>query len=407
MKKSASAFILKVVALYSFILLSYIFILPTNIKVKYGFFITFVISIVTIGISLTIYRFILTQLNIQGSSHEKNKKILESVIEISDSILTIENTHQLFQLILQKAVESIDDAEMGSLLILDDNNNLQYEALVGFDYEKFKNLYIKLEDSFLYKNNKRNTSKACIIRNVEEFDENTLDPNIYAKLQKANAFTTKAVICAPIKVDNKLYGIINVDSKNPNGFTDMDVAFMDYFSKQISTAIRNHELLDKMLYLLKYDRLTDIYNRYYFEEVFEALFKKAERYKETFSLVVFDLNNLKMTNDTFGHQVGDLLIKQFALGIKNNIRDCDILGRYGGDEFLGAFLYTDLETIEIIIEKINRHFEHHPLQVESACIYIEFSYGVAHYPTDACTMKALFKIADNRMYVHKQSHKIL
>lgn len=384
----------------------YAFLLSTSFKLEHGFLIISFMTLVALSICYGTYRYLTLRIRIQNMNHAKTKEILESVNEISNSVLTIENTQQLFQLILEKAVKCIDAAKMGSLLILNDHNELNYKAMVGYEFEKFKNLNILLEDCFLYKYNHGDTSKACIIRNVEEFDKKNLNEETYEKLHNADAFITKATISAPIKVDNKFYGIINVDSETFDGFTDIDISFMEYFANQISTVIKNHELLEKMLYLLRHDNLTDIYNRYHFEELFESIFNRAERYNESFSLIMFDLDNLKMTNDTFGHQIGDQLIQQFAEGLKMNARKTDIIARVGGDEFVTVYLYADHENVKHIIDNLNKYFLEKPLCVHNVCISIQFSYGIAHFPTDGRDMNTLLKVADDRMYLHKDKMRL-
>ena len=89
-------------------------------------------------------------------------------------------------------------------------------------------------------------------------------------------------------------------------------------------------------------KLTNIYNRRSFEDIFDKILNKALRYNESFYLVTFDLNNLKHINDTFGHLNGDEFIKSFVNKLKKSIRNSDVLARYGGDEFVGVFFNTCL-----------------------------------------------------------------
>ncbi|WP_170834863.1 sensor domain-containing diguanylate cyclase [Natronincola peptidivorans] len=391
--------------LYIVIFLLSMYFLPIIFNQQYGFPMFLLISVMTFGICYFTYQYASNYVNAHRQNHEKTKEIMESILEISDSILTIKDKQQLFQLILEKAVQCIDDADLGSLLILKEDNLLEYKALVGYDKEKFKNLQLKLEDSFLYRYNHGDTSQSCIIRDVQQYDKNHLSQDTYEELYHADGFITKTALSTPIKVDNKLYGIINVDSKNLHGFTDLDMSFMEYFANQITTVIKNQESLDKLLYLLKHDNLTNIYNRYYFEEIFDDLLDRAERYNESFAIAMFDLDNLKITNDTLGHQRGDLLIQQFAQGLKSTVRKTDIVARYGGDEFVAVFLYADFQTVISIINNLHAYFINHPVVIEDAIIANEFSYGIAHYPSDGTKRKELLKIADTRMYLNKHHHK--
>ncbi|KAB3531515.1 sensor domain-containing diguanylate cyclase [Alkaliphilus serpentinus] len=333
------------------------------------------------------------------------RKLLEGLNSISDSILTIEKEETLFEFILEKAVEVIRRAEMGSLLILNKNNMLEFKALVGLNSEKFSQFRLKLEDSFLYIKSNGNIEKACIIDNVEEFDRAVLDFDALDIISEGDLFVAKSAISAPIFVDGKLYGMINVDSYDYNAFREEDVVIMEIFAKQASTAIHIHKMVDKMTYLSQFDKLTNVYSRGYFEELFEIYLNKAKRYNESFSLVIFDLNNLKVTNDTYGHQVGDILIKQFAQVMSKNIRQSDLFARYGGDEFIAVFFEASLDKTRDKTNRIAIYFDLNPIDIDGKKLNIEFSYGIAHFPTDTLEMNQLMAIADNRMYQDKNKNK--
>lgn len=116
----------------------------------------------------------------------------------------------------------------------------------------------------------------------------------------------------------------------------------------------------EMLYLGYYDQLTGVYNRHYFEMVINEAIEKSDRYDEPFSMLLLDLDRFKSVNDTWGHQVGDELLKLTAKVIKNCIRSSDELFRFGGEEFLILMPQTTLdgaaeasEKIRVAIEKVN------------------------------------------------------
>ncbi|SCY34488.1 diguanylate cyclase (GGDEF) domain-containing protein [Alkaliphilus peptidifermentans DSM 18978] len=363
-----------------------------------------IIFVLTVLISMffLINSVIQKKLHKRNRLYEGNRKLLESLIEISDCILKIENAEELFKLIIEKAVDIIDGAEKGSLMIINDDNKFEYKALVGFEKD-IMDLKIDLEDSFLYRIGEGKINNCSyIIEDVEEFDKRVMDYNEYEKVRDSDFFNTKTAISAPIIIDDVLYGIINVDSTKKNAFKKDDKIIMEYFAKQAGTVIRNHQLVEKLVYLSQYDKLTNVLNRGYFEELFQNFFSKAERYNEKFALVIFDLDNLKTTNDTYGHEVGDQLIVNFARGMKEKIRQSDIFGRYGGDEFIAVFFETNYDNIEKKIDSILEEFRRNPITMNGNELFIEFSYGVAHYPDDSVAMNQLIRIADDRMYQHKQ-----
>ncbi len=364
---------------------------------------TLVVLIFTVLI-ITVNLYISKNLTKRSKNYEKNKRILESIIEISDSILRINRVEELFQLILDRVVEIIGDAEMGSLMILKDNH-LEFKAVVGFNYEKFKHIHIRLENTFLYRKGKGHIKHACVIRKIKEFNQEVFDEEMYESIHDSNFFITKSAISAPILIDGVLYGMINVDSTRDDAFVEEDLLLMEYFANQVGAVIRNHQLVDKLMYLSQYDKLTEAYNRSYFEEIFQKNVHPMAERNESITITIFDLNNLKVTNDTYGHQVGDLLIKDFAKRLSRSMGDSDLFARYGGDEFIAVYFNTNKEQVDKKINQLAETFDRQPLIVNGETLHIEFSFGTAAFPEDSKDIDKIISIADNAMYCHKQQTK--
>lgn len=358
------------------------------------------------------YNRLITDQNILLKEHslvndelKNNNLARELMLEVSNSILEIKNTEELFKLILEKLISVIGDADKGSFIILNENNLLEYKSAIGYDISKLKNIKFKLEETFLWKKNYGNITKPCIIKDIRSFDSSNINNATYKALDTINALDVNTSLSTPIIIDNKLYGMINIDSFNINAFNEEDLLVAEYFSNQVSIAIKNHQLIEKIMYLSKYDRMTNIYNRCYFEEILSEFYKKASRYNENFSVVMFDLNSLKHINDTLGHAIGDILISNFAGTIKDNIRESDLFARYGGDEFIAIFFNSNTIDIENRLTSIIKYFNDNPLDIGDDKITISFSYGIASFPEESKDLNHLLKLADERMYSHKRISK--
>lgn len=163
------------------------------------------------------------------------------------------------------------------------------------------------------------------------------------------------------------------------------------------------ERIEKIRSLSAEDELTGLYNRRYFikELIMESL--SCDRYGSKFCLAFFDMDNLKILNDFYGHSVGDKAIKMIARVIKDNIRKTDIPARLGGDEFAVIFKNCSKEDIEDRIKSIKELIEKEsedqlPKKIKVSC-------GVAVYPDDTKSLDELLKIADMRMYEEKLKSK--
>ncbi|RKD32976.1 sensor domain-containing diguanylate cyclase [Thermohalobacter berrensis] len=322
-------------------------------------------------------------------------KLKDSMLKITQSIIGVDNIKALYHLILEKALEVIDHARVGSILILDENKKLIPAAYKGYDPEKMENFNLKLDESFLWIKSGGKVDRTIIINDVKALK----DTKVLEFSANPENWSIGSTISAPIIIHGKLYGMLNIDSERKNAFTEDDRLMLDYFRSQIEVALKKHLLYKEIIKLSRYDQLTNVYNRRYFEELFKKHLK--EKSKEKFSLVLFDLNGLKPINDKFGHLSGDKLIKKFSNHLKKNMCDYDLLARYGGDEFIAVFFNISYEKLERKLESLLKSFHECPIKIENEKIICSFSYGIANYPEDGKTYKELVNIADKRMYDYK------
>jgi diguanylate cyclase (GGDEF)-like protein/PAS domain S-box-containing protein len=150
-----------------------------------------------------------------------------------------------------------------------------------------------------------------------------------------------------------------------------------------------------------HDALTGLPNRYLFTDRVEEAFKRAKRNRQRFALFFVDLDKFKPINDTYGHAVGDEVLKEVANRLKGGVRTTDTVARVGGDEFL--VLVEDLSTPDDI-EELRRKLQgllSRPLQLPTVNLSIGASLGVAIYPDDATDIDSLMNHADSAMYKTK------
>ncbi|MDK2952357.1 MAG: hypothetical protein PWQ77_2022 [Kosmotogales bacterium] len=161
----------------------------------------------------------------------------------------------------------------------------------------------------------------------------------------------------------------------------------------------------KKEYFSKYDYLTNTYNRMYGMELLNEKFKYCIDNNLKFALVFVDLDNLKEINDRFGHERGDMYIKDVVKIIKNNLRKSDILTRVGGDEFIIYFYNCALNEAEVIWNsRIKKQIEEKNLE-QKDCKY-RLSHGTVECDSDANkSLDDYIRDADHKMYKEKREHK--
>ncbi|VAW48848.1 diguanylate cyclase (GGDEF domain) [hydrothermal vent metagenome] len=161
------------------------------------------------------------------------------------------------------------------------------------------------------------------------------------------------------------------------------------------------EMNDELEVLARTDCLTGVDNRFSFMKIVEAEERRCKRFKDTFSLILLDVDNFKQINDQYGHDVGDLVLIGLAKITKEYLREVDTLCRFGGEEFIIVLPKTDLETACKTAERLCLEMAQHPFpQVEKVTI----SLGVGSYQPDL-TIDELIKKVDVALYQAKRSGK--
>jgi len=138
------------------------------------------------------------------------------------------------------------------------------------------------------------------------------------------------------------------------------------------------EIKNRELYRLAItDKLTNIYNRTYLIDVFQKEFSKSRRHQIDLSCIIIDIDFFKSINDKYGHQVGDLVLKQTVDTISQQIRKEDIFGRYGGEEFLLILPHTNIEHARLLGEKIRKSIENMDCSIGGCPIHVTISSGIS------------------------------
>ncbi len=163
------------------------------------------------------------------------------------------------------------------------------------------------------------------------------------------------------------------------------------------------EQAKKLEHQAYYDILTDLPNRALFKDRLSQAIKTSNRNSEKFALLFIDFDNFKQINDSLGHGIGDEVLIEAALRLKNSIRDEDTLARIGGDEFTIIIRkLQDSNDAALVAKKIVDTISK-PILINEQNLYISASVGIAIYPTDAKDEHNLVKFADEAMYKAKEN----
>jgi diguanylate cyclase (GGDEF)-like protein len=179
---------------------------------------------------------------------------------------------------------------------------------------------------------------------------------------------------------------------------------MSMLADLLSMALQNAALLDSSKDGKWVDPLTGIANRLYFQQRFESDLRRTENYRQTLALFMFDIDDFKIINDTHGHHAGDVVIKSLAETVKRNTRGSDVVGRYGGDEFMVLITSTTGEKAASFAEHLRELISTTDIAIPSTGVpvRITISGGLAMFPTHGQTTTELFRAADGALYESKR-----
>ena len=200
-----------------------------------------------------------------------------------------------------------------------------------------------------------------------------------------------------------------VMSKSLGREVNLRTAVCDYFCS-ISKTLKNPivveiHIFEKTFNTAKYDTLTGLYNRNYFDEAIYRETLRATRYDTEFSVLFLDLDDFKQINDTYGHFAGDTVLREISKAIIEKIRSQDIAARFGGEEIIIILPETGKVTGLILAERIREMVENLRIEYEGEQLGITVSGGLASFPIDATGEHELVKFADTAMFRAKGSGK--
>ena len=157
-----------------------------------------------------------------------------------------------------------------------------------------------------------------------------------------------------------------------------------------------------------YDTLTNVLNRNYLDDIYENEFKLAKLTGKRFSVAMCDLDHFKTINDTYGHDIGDIVLKSFATFLKSTLRETDYIIRYGGEEFVIIFPSTSIENGIKLLERFREKLEHFDIETNTKIINIAASFGIIEVdPNDSdryeFNIENSIRKVDEKLYLAKKN----
>jgi len=213
----------------------------------------------------------------------------------------------------------------------------------------------------------------------------------------------------PLSGSDTREGVVGLVSVGRSGraFTAGERDLFHYLATQAGVSMENVGLHETVARESVTDELTGLFNRRRFDEVLDTEVERAKRFAQPMALVLLDIDDFKQVNDTYGHQQGDVVLREVGRVLRESCREIDEPARYGGEELAVVLPGTDLHGAYLLAERVRRGVEslRLPLMVAEGDIQVTASLGVAALPESADDQDGLVAAADAAMYDAKRAGK--
>lgn len=236
-----------------------------------------------------------------------------------------------------------------------------------------------------------NTGEAYCIRDLSHETKLKLKPEVARHL--------RSVMIVPIGLAQKNFGAIIIADSIVGAFGPKEKEVITLLANQLALAVENDKVYRCLEEEAITDALTGLYNQRYFRQALERTLNDSSRV----SLVILDVDYFKRLNDTYGHLVGDQVLRQMGMVLKQSIREGDIAARYGGEEFVVILPDTNSEVAYQIAERIRINVMRQVLIIEGQKIKLTISGGVSEFPRLAKSPEELLRQADEALYEQAKS----
>ncbi len=305
------------------------------------------------------------------------------------------------QKILQTIMEKISDflqPDTWSLLMLDEKTDeLYFEIAIGAGASKLKDIRLKVGEGIAGWVAK--TGEPVLIEDVKN------DSRFERRFDEITQTDTQSVICVPIRGREKVLGVIElINCLGKEKFRKEDIPILKNLADYAAIALENARYVQRIHELTITDDCTALYNARHLHFVLDAEIYRSTRYNYEFSVIFIDLDHFKQVNDTYGHLVGSKLLWMIGDIIKGHLRLIDYAFRYGGDEFVVLLPQTSKHNALAVVRRLRDLLNATVFfKEEGLNIKVTASFGVASFPQDSRTRKELLRLADEAMYMVKNT----
>jgi diguanylate cyclase (GGDEF)-like protein/PAS domain S-box-containing protein len=332
---------------------------------------------------------------------EREQRILAEALR--DTAVVLNSTLEIDQVLdrILTNVGRVVPHDAANIMLLTDDH-LQIVGWRGYDSfgmaESISSVRFKIDDVRTFRE-MRATGQPIVVPDTRA-DPTWIDSSI--------SQWVRSYAGAPIRMHNQTIGFVNLDSTTPGFYKYEHAERLRAFADQAAVAISNAQMYQEIQQIAITDPLTGLYNRRGLLSFGNREVERALRYNRPLSAIFFDIDHFKQVNDTYGHSFGDKVLQMVAHVCLHHLRSVDIIGRYGGEEFLVLLPETTAPVACQIAERLRMAVADTPVWLNdeistSEYVHITISLGVAAISSGVPELAMLIELADQAQYRAKQA----
>ena len=319
--------------------------------------------------------------------------------ELGKALTSSLQLDQVLRTIMEK-IEEFLRPDNWSLLLLDEaKQELYFELAVGRASQALKDVRVKLGQGIA----------GWVAQHGETVvvPDTSKDTRFFSQVDEKTKTETQSIVAVPVRFRDTCLGVIElINCMGPEGFDPRDLKLLEALSDFAAIALENARHVKRIHELTITDDCTTLYNARHMSVILETEIYRSHRYNYEFSLIFIDLDHFKQVNDTQGHLVGSRLLADIGNALKTHCRLIDFAFRYGGDEFVLLLPQTSKENALNVARRLHQLIrETKWLAGEGLNIHVTASIGVASFPVDSKTKEGLLHLADEAMYLVKNTNR--
>jgi len=336
---------------------------------------------------------------VENSQHlsraDQRARELQLLAEVSRALSSQLSIRALCQTVCNEVRRVMDAKVFFVALAAERGNAMQLEFAIEGE-EVLENEPVPLENSFAKR--VMETRQPIVLQTGEEINQQP-----HRTIHRNEHGSVRSLAMAPLRLGDRCIGVMSAQSYNERAFDDTSVRLLTAIGEQLALAVQNAQLFGDAKSRADRDPLTNLFHHRYLKTRLEEEISRSRFTNLPLVVLMMDIDNFKLVNDTYGHPAGDDALRMLTAVLLATCRGSDVIGRYGGDEFMIILPDTDVEAGLRIAERIEAEVAGRELHLnQSTSIPLRCSIGLASVPADGRTPSDIIAKADAALYQSKR-----